>query len=91
MHSSSPEPVNFFGAQSSLGGAQFSFEGAQAVIWGGTAPECPPWRRAWRDDEKNLNANIIPEKEMTTMMVMQMLVRKKDDDGDAIASFEKER
>ena len=25
LHSSSPEPVNFFGAQSSLGGAQFSF------------------------------------------------------------------
>ena len=42
LHSNSPEPVNFFGAQSSLGGAQFSFGGAQAVIWGGTAPECPP-------------------------------------------------
>ena len=42
LHSSSPEPLNFFGAQSSLGGAQFSFGGAQAVIWGGTAPECPP-------------------------------------------------
>ena len=39
LHSSSPEPINFFGAQSSLGGAQ-------AVIWGGTAPECLPWRRA---------------------------------------------
>ena len=23
-------------------GAQFSFGGAQAVIWGNTAPECPP-------------------------------------------------
>ena len=46
LHSSSPEPVNFFGAQSSLGGAQFLFRGAQAVIWGGTAPEYPPWRRA---------------------------------------------
>ena len=34
MHSCSPEPVNFFGAQSSLGGAQ-------AVIWGSTAQECP--------------------------------------------------
>ena len=42
FHFSSPEPVNFFWAQSSLGGAQFSFGGAQAVIWGGTAPECPP-------------------------------------------------
>ena len=46
LHSSSPEPVNFFGAHPSLGGAQFSFGGAQAVIWGGTAPVCPPWRRA---------------------------------------------
>ena len=42
LHSGSPEPVNFFGAQSSLGRAQFLFGGAQAVIWGGTAPECPP-------------------------------------------------
>ena len=42
LHSSIPEPVNFFGAQSLLGGAQFSFGGAQAVIPGGTAPECPP-------------------------------------------------
>ena len=42
LHSSSPEPVNFFGEQSSLRGAQFSFGGAQAAIWGGTAPEYPP-------------------------------------------------
>ena len=42
LHSNSPESVNFFGAQSSLMGAQFSFGGAQAVIWGGTAPQCPP-------------------------------------------------
>ena len=28
-----------------LGEAQFLFGGAQAVIWGGTAPVCPPWRR----------------------------------------------
>ena len=41
LRSRSPEPVNFFGAQSSLG-AQFSFGGAQAVSWGGTAPVCPP-------------------------------------------------
>ena len=40
--SSSPEPVNFFRAHSSLGGAQFLFGGAQAVIWGGTAPVRPP-------------------------------------------------
>ena len=35
LHSCSPKPVNFFGAQSSLGGAQFLFGG-------GTAPECSP-------------------------------------------------
>ena len=44
LHSNSPEPVNFFGAQSSLGGGGHNFRlgGAQAVIWGGTAPECTP-------------------------------------------------
>ena len=36
LHSSSPKPVNFFGAQSSLGWAQLSFRGEQAVSWGGT-------------------------------------------------------
>ena len=35
LRSRSLEPVNFFGAQSSLGGAQ-------AVSCGGTAPVCPP-------------------------------------------------
>ena len=44
LHPSSPKPVNFFGAQSSLGGHNFRL-GAQEVIWGGTAPVCPPWRR----------------------------------------------
>ena len=42
LHSSSPEPVNFFGAQSSLGGTQFSFGGEQAVILGGHGPGMPP-------------------------------------------------
>ena len=42
LHSSSTEPVNIHGAQSSLEEARFLFGGAQAVIWGGTAPECPP-------------------------------------------------
>ena len=37
LHSSSPELINFFGAQTSLG-AQLLFGGAQAVIWEGTAP-----------------------------------------------------
>ena len=47
LPSGSPELVNFFGAQSSLGGAQFSFEGAQAVIWGARPWNASPWRRAW--------------------------------------------
>ena len=39
LHSSSPEPNNFFGAQSSLGGGGTIFvQGAQAAIWGSTAP-----------------------------------------------------
>ena len=42
LHSSSPETVNFFVAQSSLGGAQCSFGGAQAVIWGGHGPVMLP-------------------------------------------------
>ena len=42
MYSSGSEPVTIFGAQSWLWGAQFSFGGTQAVIWGGTAPECSP-------------------------------------------------
>ena len=41
-HSNSLEPVNFFGAQSSLGGAQFSFGGAQAVIRGARPRNAPP-------------------------------------------------
>ena len=48
LHSSSPEPVNFFGAQSSLGGAQFLLGGAQAVNWGARPQNAPPWLRAWK-------------------------------------------
>ena len=40
LHSSSPKPVNFFGAKSSLGGHKQSFGGA----WPRYAP---PWRRVW--------------------------------------------
>ena len=40
LHSSSPEPVNFFGAQFSLGGHKQSFGGARLR-------NAPPWRRAW--------------------------------------------
>ena len=42
LHSNCPEPVNFFGAQSSLGEEKFSFGGAQAVIWGKHGPRMPP-------------------------------------------------
>ena len=34
LHSSSPEPVNFFGAQSSLGGTQLSFGGTSSHLGG---------------------------------------------------------
>ena len=34
LHSSSPEPVNFSGAQSLLGGAQFSFGGDEQSVGG---------------------------------------------------------
>ena len=46
LHSSSLEPVNFFGAQSSVGGAQFSFGRAQAVIWGARPRNASLWLRA---------------------------------------------
>ena len=46
LHSSSPESVNFFGAQSSLGGHNFRLGGAQVVIWGAQHRNAPPWRRA---------------------------------------------
>ena len=42
LHSNSPKSVSFFGAQPSLGEHKFCWGGAQAVIWGSTAPECPP-------------------------------------------------
>ena len=42
LHSSSPEPVNFFGAQSSLGGHNFCLGGGTSSHLGGTAPEYPP-------------------------------------------------
>ena len=46
LQSSGTKPVTFLVAQSSLGGHKQWFGGAQAVICGGTIPECPPWRRA---------------------------------------------
>ena len=49
LHSSGTEPVTFFGTQSSLGEEQFSFGGAQAVMFGGgvTAPKYPLVAPAW--------------------------------------------
>ena len=47
LHSNSPEPVNFFGAQSSLGGAQFSFGGHKQSFGGARPRNALPWRRAW--------------------------------------------
>ena len=41
LHSSSTVPVNFFGAQSSLGGHNSRLEGTSSDL-GGTASECPP-------------------------------------------------
>ena len=48
LHSNSPEPVNFFGAQSLRRGAQFSF-GGHKQSFGGHGPGMPPpqWRRAF--------------------------------------------
>ena len=42
MHSSSPEPVTFFGAQSLLGGAQFSFGGHKQSFGGAWPRNAPP-------------------------------------------------
>ena len=49
LHSSSPEPVNFFGAQSSLGGHNFRL-GDHKQSFGGARPSMPPpppWRCVW--------------------------------------------
>ena len=49
LHPSGPKPVNFFGAQSSLGGGTiFVWEGTRSHL-GGTAPVCSPWRRVCID------------------------------------------
>ena len=80
LHSSSPEPVKFFGAQSSLGGAQFSFGGAQAVIWGGTAPVCSP-RGAESDSVSiaNMAVHYIVKTAHTTANKSKLFVRFIDD------------
>ena len=65
-HSSSPEPTNFFGAQSSLG--------AQAVIWGGTAPKCPPWRRAYFVVQKFLSCLSLVARDSPVLKGFQILL-----------------
>ena len=45
LHSSSPNPVNFFGAPSSLGGAQFLFGGHKKSFGGARPRYAPTWRR----------------------------------------------
>ena len=49
-----------------LGGAQFSFGGAQAVIWGGTAPVCPPWRRVWINEALRVRNLSLAESAIKT-------------------------
>ena len=46
LHSSSPERVNFFGAQSSFGKGHHFRLGGTSIHLGSTAPECPPPRGA---------------------------------------------
>ena len=41
LNSNSPEPVNFPGAQSSLEGAQFLFEGYKQSTWGARPRNAP--------------------------------------------------
>ena len=45
FHSNNPEPVHFFGAQSSLGGHNFRLGGTSSHL-GGMAPKCLPVVRA---------------------------------------------
>ena len=49
LHSSSPEPANFFGAQSSLGGHNFRLGGHKQSFGGARPRNAPPWRRACLD------------------------------------------
>ena len=55
LHSSSPESVNFFGAQSSLGGHNFRLGGTSSHL-GGTSPECPPVAPGLREGNTNYSS-----------------------------------
>ena len=46
LHSNSPDPVNVFGAQSSLGGHNFRLGGHKQSFGGARPRNAPPWRRA---------------------------------------------
>ena len=47
LHSSSPEPINFFGAQSSLVGAQLLFGGHKQSFGVAQPRNAPQWRQGW--------------------------------------------
>ena len=63
----SPEPINFFGAQSSRGWAELSFGGARPR-------NAPLWRRAWIRD---FYADIVLRPE-STQTVEKRMVRLRD-------------
>ena len=57
LHFSGTKPVTFFGTQTSLGGTIFVWAGTSSDL-GGTAPKCPPWRRAWLRHNMEWNRNF---------------------------------
>ena len=57
LHFSCPKPVNFFGAQSSLGGAQFSF-GENRQSFGGARPRNAP-RGAGPDCTETITTQLL--------------------------------
>ena len=81
----SPEPVNFFGAQSSLGGAQFLFGGgtssqlgggAQAVSW---APGLVGSRKKLQKLALVITITILPtSRDSDTQLLAKNKLRKKN-------------
>ena len=65
LHSSSPKPVNFFGAQSSLG-AQFSFGGTSSHL-GGHSPGMPPVALGLFQEREVWGSNLEPVKSDTVL------------------------
>ena len=57
LHSSNPDPVNFFGAQSSLGGGHSFCLGGHKQSFGGhgSGMPPPPWRRVCTNSVKKRN------------------------------------